>query len=48
MHSFVRSDLFRNFMGGFVLGAVALIAMQPQAETQALKARVAAVYSQSA
>jgi hypothetical protein len=30
MTTILRSDLFRNFMGGFVIGAVALFAMQPQ------------------
>lgn len=29
MTTILRSDLFRNFMGGFVIGAVALFALQP-------------------
>lgn len=29
MTTILRSDLFRNFMGGFVLGAAALFALQP-------------------
>lgn len=46
MRGFLRSDLFRNFMGGFVLGAVALVAMQPAEQSAALKDRVAAVAQQ--
>lgn len=30
MSNILTSDLFRNFMGGFVLGAVALFALQPR------------------
>lgn len=29
MTNILRSDLFRNFMGGFVIGAIALFALQP-------------------
>lgn len=46
MRSFLRSDLFRNFMGGFALGAVALVALQPAEQRTALEARVAAVAQQ--
>ncbi|MDM7954768.1 hypothetical protein [Blastomonas sp.] len=30
MSIILTSDLFRNFMGGFVIGAVALLALQPR------------------
>ena len=30
MSNFLTSDLFRNFLGGFVIGAVALVALQPR------------------
>lgn len=30
MSTILTSDLFRNFMGGFVIGAVALFALQPR------------------
>lgn len=29
MNFFLKSDLFRNFLGGFAVGAVALFALQP-------------------
>lgn len=29
MTTILTSDLFRNFMGGFLIGAVALFALQP-------------------
>lgn len=29
MSTILRSDLFRNFLGGFVIGAVALVMLQP-------------------
>ncbi|GGB65266.1 hypothetical protein [Blastomonas aquatica] len=29
MSTILTSELFRNFMGGFVIGAVALFALQP-------------------
>jgi hypothetical protein len=29
MTRFFRSDLFRNFLGGFAIGAVAMVALQP-------------------
>jgi len=30
MSNILTSDLFRNFMGGFALGAVALFSLQPR------------------
>lgn len=30
MSNILTSDLFRNFMGGFVIGALALFALQPR------------------
>lgn len=38
MSSLLTSDLFRNFMGGFVIGAVALLALQPR-ESDAMTQR---------
>lgn len=29
MNTFLKSDLIRNFIGGFVIGAVAMFALQP-------------------
>ncbi|WP_017671535.1 hypothetical protein [Blastomonas sp. AAP53] len=29
MNLFLKSDLFRNFLGGFAIGAVAMFALQP-------------------
>lgn len=29
MVAFLKSDLFRNFMGGFILGSIAIFFMQP-------------------
>jgi hypothetical protein len=46
MRALFRSDLFRNFLGGFALGAVALFALQPADQSAALKDRVAAVAEQ--
>ena len=43
MRTFVRSDLFRNFLGGFALGLVALVTLQPAAQTQALRDHIASV-----
>ena len=43
MRALFRSDLFRNFVGGFVLGAVALIAWAPADQSAALKDRVSQV-----
>jgi hypothetical protein len=31
MSAFFRSDLFRNFMGGFVLGAIGILTLAPVA-----------------
>jgi hypothetical protein len=30
MSNILTSDLFRNFLGGFVIGAIALFALQPR------------------
>ncbi|MEZ5709130.1 MAG: hypothetical protein R3E02_07080 [Blastomonas sp.] len=32
MTNFLKSDLTRNFLGGFLIGAIALITLQPSAE----------------
>ncbi|MFN3475269.1 MAG: hypothetical protein ACK4ZW_14605 [Blastomonas sp.] len=42
MSNILTSDLFRNFMGGFVIGAVALLALQPR-ESDAMPQRAAPV-----
>jgi hypothetical protein len=44
MRTLIRSDLFRNFIGGFLLGAVALVALSPADGTDTLKARIEAIY----
>jgi hypothetical protein len=43
MRAFFRSDLFRSLLGGFVLGAAALVATQPAEQSAALKERIVAV-----
>ena len=43
MRSIVKSSFLWQFSGGFVLGAVGLIALQPAAETQALRSHVASI-----
>lgn len=45
MTAFIKTDLFRNFLGGFALGAIALIAMQPQSSRAEIGLKVAGVYS---
>jgi len=40
MRSVIKSDFFRHFMGGFVVAAVALVALQPAQQTADLKARI--------
>ena len=44
MRTLIRSDLFRNFIGGFLLGAVALVALSPADSTDTLKSRIEAIY----
>ena len=44
MRSLIRSDLFRNFMGGFVMGVVALVALTPAEGSSALKDKIEAIY----
>lgn len=46
MRALLRSDLFRNFMGGFIIGTVAIIAFLPGAETDVLKTKIQAAYAQ--
>jgi hypothetical protein len=43
MRALFRSDLVRNFMGGFLLGAIALVGFAPAEQSAALKDRVATV-----
>lgn len=44
MRSLIRSDLFRNFMGGFLMGAVALVALSPGEGAGSLKAKIESIY----
>ena len=44
MRAIMRSDLFRNFASGFLLGAVALVALSPSDRTDTLKAKIEAIY----
>lgn len=44
MRSLIRSDLFRNFMGGFLMGAVALVALTPAEGADTLRAKIEAIY----
>lgn len=44
MRSMIRSDLFRNFIGGFLLGAMALVALSPAEGTDTLKAKIESIY----
>ncbi len=38
MVAMLKSDLFQRFAGGFVVGAVAIVAVQPEAFLAAIKA----------
>lgn len=44
MRALLRSDIFRGFMGGFLLGATALVALTPAEGTDTLKAKIEAIY----
>lgn len=44
MRGFIRSDLFRSFMGGFLMGAVALVAFSPAESTDSLKSNIESIY----
>ena len=44
MRNLIRSDLFRNFMGGFLMGAAALVALSPAEGTDTLKAKIESIY----
>ena len=44
MRTLFRSDLFRNFMGGFLMGAAALVALTPADGTDSLKAKIESIY----
>lgn len=44
MRALLRSDLFRNFMGGFLMGAVALVALSPGEGTDTLRAKIESIY----
>ena len=45
---FLRSDLFRNFIGGFLVGAIGILTLQPAEQTDELKSLVKSAYSQIA
>lgn len=44
MRNLIRSDLFRNFAGGFLMGVMALVALTPAEGSEALKAKIEAIY----
>ena len=44
MRTFLRSDLFRNFVGGFLMGAAALVALSPAEGTDTLKSKIESIY----
>lgn len=44
MRTLIRSDLFRNFLGGFLMGAAALVALSPAEGTDTLKAKFESIY----
>lgn len=44
MRTMIRSDLFRNFIGGFLLGAAALVALSPAEGTDTLKSKIESIY----
>lgn len=45
---FLRSDLFRNFVGGFLVGAIGILTLQPAEQTDELKSKITSAYSQIA
>lgn len=44
MRNLIRSDLFRNFTGGFLMGVMALVALTPAEGSDALKSKIEAIY----
>jgi hypothetical protein len=44
MRTLIRSDLFRNFLSGFVMGVVALIALSPADRTDTLRTAIESLY----
>jgi len=44
MRTFFRSDLFRSLVGGFAMGAAALVALTPASGTETLKSKIEAIY----
>ena len=45
MTQFLKSDLFRSFAGGFVLGTIMLFSMQPAGAFEELGAKVQSLYA---
>jgi len=43
MRSLIKSDLVRSLMGGFAMGAAALLALTPAAGTDAFKSKIEAI-----
>ncbi|WP_373488678.1 hypothetical protein [Blastomonas sp.] len=41
----LKTDLFRNFMGGFLIGAIALFAMQPNDDRAKIGEQVGALFA---
>jgi hypothetical protein len=46
MRSIIKSSFLWQFSGGFVLGAIGLVVLQPAAETQALRTHVASIVAE--
>jgi hypothetical protein len=44
MRTLFRSDLFRSLTGGFMMGAIALVALTPAEGTATLKSKIEAIY----
>jgi hypothetical protein len=44
MSGFLKSDLVRSLMGGFAMGAIALVALTPAEGTETLRAKIEAIY----
>lgn len=44
MSTLFRSDLFRSLAGGFLMGAITLVALSPAEGTDALKSKIESIY----
>lgn len=43
MSAFLHSDLFRNFLGGFLVGAIGIVAFAPAEQTATLVGRIVSI-----